>query len=72
MRLLPKNGVPTRAIAYRNINDEPVVRLRCGQLWYELLSGEAADLARQLLAAARLVDSGEVPVRTVSDTPHRL
>ena len=52
MRLLTKGNILPKAVPYRTLDGEPVVRLRCGQLWYELLPGEAADLGRQLIAAA--------------------
>jgi hypothetical protein len=51
MRLLTKGGIVPRAVPYRTVAGAPLVRLRCGAIWYALDPDEAADLARQLLAA---------------------
>jgi hypothetical protein len=53
MRLLTKGDLVPRAVTYRNLDGDTVVRLRCGPLWYELAPGEAADLARELSRAAK-------------------
>jgi hypothetical protein len=52
VRLLTKGGITPHAVTHVNFDGDTVVRLRCGQLWYELQPGEAADLARELLRAA--------------------
>jgi hypothetical protein len=70
MRLLTKGDIIGRAVPYRNLDGDLVVRLKCGPLWFELAPGEAADLARQLLSVADSVNSGVgVVPRTVDDTP---
>lgn len=52
MRLLTKSDITARPVTWRNLDGRLVVRLKCGALAYELLPGEAADLARQLAAVA--------------------
>ena len=69
MRLLTKGDIIARAVPYRNLDGDLVVRLKCGPLWFELMPGEAADLARQLLSVADSINSGVGVVRTVRDTP---
>lgn len=71
MRLLSKGDITPKAVPYRNLDGSLVVRLKCGQLWYELLPGEAGDLGRQLLAVAKSIDSGELAADS-GNTPHRL
>jgi DNA-binding IclR family transcriptional regulator len=52
MRLLSKDGIVPRAVPFRTISGEPLVRLRCGAIWYALCPDEAADLAQQLIECA--------------------